>query len=82
MDKGWNCQDEKSGQEAFDQPGDFGEYANTNLPKDYFRFKDKMQIYWLVELTRFPGDKKMHNVQVRDYGVKTIGLFNPGLNHF
>lgn len=58
MDKGWNFKDEKSGQEAFDQPGDFGKFTEVG------------------------GDKKMHNVQVRDYGVKTIGLFNPGLNHF
>lgn len=51
-------------------------YANTNLPKDHFRFKATVQIYWLVELIRVPGNKKMNKVQVKDYNIKTISSFN------
>ncbi len=51
-------------------------YANTNLPKDHFRFKASIQIYWIVELVRVPGNKKENIVKVIDYGAKNIGSFN------
>jgi hypothetical protein len=51
-------------------------YANTNLPKEHFRFKDRIQIYWLVELIRFTGDKKVNKVKVIDYGAKNVRSFD------
>jgi len=50
-------------------------YANTNLPKDHFVLKERIQIYWLVELIRVPGNRKEARVRIEDFQFKEIGRF-------
>ena len=60
----------------FFSPKESISYANTNLPKSHFRFNDSIQIYWLVELIPYRGNKKENRVYVKDYAFKVIGSFN------
>ena len=63
-------------QGIFLSPKESVPYTKSNLPKTHFVFNDSLQIYWLVELIRAPGNRKVNKVLVKDYGFKTIGSFN------
>jgi len=50
-------------------------YTKTNLPKGHFKFKARIQIYWLVALNPIPGNKTAKEVHVENYQPKNIYTF-------
>lgn len=51
-------------------------YDDTNLPKKYFSFSERAQIYWLTDMSvDFRNGRKVITVHVNDYNYYSIDAF-------